>query len=1244
MKRTLLTLAAALGLAAAPAGQSARFDGWERMADVSYHFDPDERAVLPFALQTSPAARAALERADGLLRRGQPGAAARELLDAGARFGAELIQVADEPGSGGGGRWVGAGEWALYQLMTRVPATVLAEVATPEERLRLARATTWRDQRALHELSSDLDALPQGRAATVTLARLSAESGDRPAAAAAGRRAVQLGAPLPVPSPWAAHTPAPVVSPLQLASDETILSTWPRWGSAWLGNPTTLSRLVDGGRRPRHNPFTGSANMHEAPFAPLEPVVRDGVVYVTDALSVSALDLVSGRQLWHHQGPLERVDPDGRWGESFDIGVYANIRRERAISPYLLARPTLAGERLLVSLQATQPWHELHDFDNVPINHPLPARRLVCLDRRSGEPLWRQERPELGPEAFVNRLDVDGPPLVSGGVVYVAGSITEGAINAYAAAFDLASGELRWHTLLCTGQQELTMFNRPFQEHVLAPPALHDGQLLINTNLGVVVSLDLWSGRLRWVSAYEAMRRRSSRMVRPNTARTVYWRSEPPFVEGGVLVFAPLDSEWLLGIDPSTGRRRWRVNALQGSSLRSAVRHQAVPTGDGRVILVSDTGTECVQTASGDVVWTHQPFSPYDEVSGAALLAGDELLVPADPFLLVVDSASGRVKASHALPATSARHVMQRVLPAGPVLVMTDGASVLAYGQAQQLRLLHEPLAAAGDQRSALALAELELASQHFDEATLRFTDVAARAGAELAARARSGLLAAAWSRARQDDTPEAWAAVMRAAPDAASLPALADDVLPALARLGAHDLLVRWLKTLAESAPQHPVDLGRDGPRPASQALVLQRLPLEPPAVQVELLSQLISHNAPGSWEGRPTAETAALHIAELIGQHGRGIYAVHEAAALALADSGASLEVVARLYPNAELVERRRVERMQAMLADGRAGDVFVQAAGSASAAILALRARAARELGERAFADALEGRAAPVRSSAPVLPPDGSGTITLAVHTERDVSFEPVAGSASPEYAGHAVGVVDGLGELFCIDTRAGELLWQGVGLPGGARSIRAGVDLTLHDDLLLVRGRNELLALGLDDGLPRWSRVLVGSVRKLESAQGLLFTLLESSLGEWRVEAYGMTTGLAAFRYDLPGVEDAWIYRAGEQIVCLSTGRYEAWGSGKDRRLLVLDPARGGAHSFSPLEDGQQVISVSHDPPALFLGQRRGSGLRLSAWNPVSRETAWEVELNSIPTSHHLFASAPGWAVLRERVSLPGSRSR
>ncbi|RKY19980.1 MAG: hypothetical protein DRQ55_09080, partial [Planctomycetota bacterium] len=41
---------------------------------------------------------------------------------------------------------------------------------------------------------------------------------------------------------------------------------------------------------------------------------------------------------------------------------------------------------------------------------------------------------------------------------------------------------------------------------------------------------------------------------------------------------------------------------------------------------------------------------------------------------------------------------------------------------------------------------------------------------------------------------------------------------------------------------------------------------------------------------------------------------------------------------------------------------------------------------------------------------------------------------------------------------------------------------------------------------------------------------------------------------------------------------------------------------------------------------------------------SRETAWEVELNSIPTSHHLFASAPGWAVLRERVSLPGSRSR
>ena len=112
-----------------------------------------------------------------------------------------------------------------------------------------------------------------------------------------------------------------------------------------------------------------------------------------------------------------------------------------------------------------------------------------------------------------------GPVCVDGGVVYASGSVTEGAITAYVAAFDVDSGELLWRTLLCSGQQELTMFNRPFQEHVVSPPLLHDGALFVSTNLGVVGCVDAWSGRARWLTAYETIPRRSSRGVRLSRSR-----------------------------------------------------------------------------------------------------------------------------------------------------------------------------------------------------------------------------------------------------------------------------------------------------------------------------------------------------------------------------------------------------------------------------------------------------------------------------------------------------------------------------------------------------------------------------------------------------------------------------------------------------------------------------------------------------------------------------------------------------
>ena len=100
--------------------------------------------------------------------------------------------------------------------------------------------------------------------------------------------------------------------------------------------------------------------------------------------------------------------------------------RDRAVSPYLCAEPALAGDVLVAVVQAREARRKLHDFETIPINWPLPLRRLVALDRATGRELWRQQAPADGDD-FLDRLSVAGPPALGEGLVVAAGSLTLGA-------------------------------------------------------------------------------------------------------------------------------------------------------------------------------------------------------------------------------------------------------------------------------------------------------------------------------------------------------------------------------------------------------------------------------------------------------------------------------------------------------------------------------------------------------------------------------------------------------------------------------------------------------------------------------------------------------------------------------------------------------------------------------------------------------------------------------------------------
>lgn len=1237
MKPLLATLLG-LVLVGSTSAQPARFDGWDRMRDPDFVFDPDERTIRGFSVRQSLGARADQDEVERALAAGDAEAAAAALWHLAARDRSELIPVAGTPVARlEQSRWVGAAEWALYQLESRVPDSVARGLARPEDARRVETAIAWRDDVALRELAWELGSLPEGRAATEALAKLLVERGEDDRARAALRRAVGLGSDdLAALAERLAVAPADHAPALQLPAELE---------GAWQFM-VPLGRLAEEARYP-FNPFLAYPSAYEARFAPLRPRVEDGIVYVADSISVSAHDLISGRRLWHHVGPLEQIALDEGGSQWFSFETYAQAQRPRAISPYQVCAPTLTDELVLATVQVPERLRDVDTFDSVPIDFPLPWRRLVALDRRSGEVVWTQERADKLPSDFENRFDVAGPAVVDGGVVYASGSVTQGAITAYLAAFDERTGDLLWRTLLCSGQQELTMFNRPFQEHVVSPPLVHDGAVFVSTNLGVISCVDAWSGNVRWATAYESIPRRSSRGVRPNNPRPVYWLNQPPFVEAGTLFIAPLDSEYLLPLDPATGRRRF--DPVQSEDRRERRHHfQAMPTGLGHVLLFTREGVAAVDARTGRAPWPHRSYGSRITATGAATRAGELVLVPTDDELLVLDPEDGFHVQSREWPATPrGLRDVKRVISAGAALVFDDGRDVVASLNTTALRREIER-GGLPPAEASLALGELALADDDLTEARARFEAALDSSDAEHRARAASGRLETALRVARRAGDAADWEAVLEAAGAVPGRRAeLATEALLGLGAAGDGRAVARWLTRLAEDDPRMQVELGPDGRQPVEQLALIWELPFSTEAEQVDLLQTLIERYPDGGWNGVRVHDEARRRQARLLASIGREAYAHHERTAAEALAAGADLEALEKRYPNAEVVSAARLADMDRRIAAGDAAGVLEEIAVRGGAAPMAPRIAAARQLGEHAYVDLLEGRAPAPPPPAPRLPVDGAGALTFELSDVFRITFRDVSGQPAPEFAGYALACVDGAGEMVMVDSHGGRLAWSGVALPGGLTQASAGVtSFHMEGDLLIARGRSEVVAHRLADGSVAWRRTLPGLALDVVSVGGVVLSLAALDDQEFRVDGYGVASGTHVLSVPLPPCSSARLERAGDQVIVFTRSRYLRDGRGRDTRLLVLDLAAGELASSTLIDDALSLVTTFAEPPLVLLTRRETSrASRLVGWDPRTTRTLWErpVELGHV-NSESLLETGPGRFAVRQSVSLPGTRRR
>jgi outer membrane protein assembly factor BamB len=1243
------------GLAPAPAQAQAqaqaqapavpdRFAGWDTLRDTTWRFDPDQRPVLGYAVRDTTAARAALEAAESALREGDAAGAARLYSKMVAEMGDQALQVAGDPP-----RWVGAGEWALYQLGTRVPETARAGGARPEDLAALSAALAWRDVPALRRLAYRLEGLPEGERAAALAARLLAEHGSEGLARTAAGRALQLGgdavlAELAPARPATASVAASGAGAVSGAVSGAGSSAGSSAGSGPLSLPARLRPLWSAdfvvSRIESPNPFELWPDMDEAPMAPIRPVVRDGVVYVADSLSITARDLLSGRVLWHHSGPMEAIHGDPTSG-FFGFDCYVDEWRERAVSPYQLAAPVLTDALVIATVQVPEVARPLNKFDNIPINWPLPRRRLLALDRASGRTVWTQARPEAGAEDFRNTFDVAGPPALVDGVLYAAGTVTIGAINSYLAAFDAATGDLLWRTLLCAGQQDLTMFNRPFQEHTASPPLVAKGDVYVSTNLGVVACVDAWSGRLRWLSSYTTTTRRASRSPERDQRRPIRWVNEPPLLDGSRLVVTPLDSPDLLVLDAESGRQLFTHSSrVQGPDYSH--RHQVLPLGDGQVLVVGDTQVECLSLSSGGWKWARElDLAPNDRVSGPAVLAEGKLLVPSGYGLHIMPvDASGEPTLRSWEGSPVARGV-RRIVPAGAVLLYHDNWALFAAVDVEGA-LSALTARALGAPEALLAAAELLLSTGRYDEAEELYDALQAAGDPELIARARSGRVEAALRRARIDNQVAHWEGLLATAERLGDPWPVASEALSALYALGAPQDAQRWLDVLAARDGDRRLALGALTPEGSAPAgLLRDRLLLagDAPAAAVARLQGLIERWPEELWDGVRVRDRAAARIDELLARHGRALYEHYEREAeqaLIVADDASTAGEVSARYPNALVVAEARLARYDALLGSGHAREVLEELARrpppGPDRGLAELRVRAARSLGEVALADALAGLAAPpVAGSLPIVPRDGAQLQSEEITVRGHISFPALADRPAAPFAGCVLGVIHGQGELFLLDSATGKPRWRRE-MPGqGSRRTLDSAGLLMGGDRVFVhvdgasrspeRPPLDLLeAVSLADGSTLWDRSPPGARRGTAVAAGMVLRLYEddgAGAAQFRLEGYGAASGVLALSVDLPACADAQLLRVGEHVVVFSATKSRLTDRFADTRLSVLDVAAGALLPGAVLPvDFAGVVTTLDEPPCVLLSSRAGAvgtGAWLAAWDPVERALAWQAEV-------------------------------
>ncbi|UCD74662.1 MAG: PQQ-binding-like beta-propeller repeat protein [Phycisphaerales bacterium] len=407
------------------------------------------------------------------------------------------------------------------------------------------------------------------------------------------------------------------------------------------------------------------------------PTVAGSLAFVNQGHTVLAVDRSTGAEIWRH---VERP-PDSAIDNDTELMMDLNY--------------VAVSVRSLVTLTG-------HAYGTMRSSEG----HVRCLDTVSGEVRWTANLDRIGAIDDHEGLFPHGAPVIAEGVVCVlARKVTEQHLSScYVVAMNLNDGSLRWSQHIASvGGARARTYRR------FSMLAIDGGDLYVATPLGAVARLDGSSGRIRWLQRYRVPLNPEVPVRAPGP-----WASPAPIVTASRVLALRPDGLRIVVLDKETGRQIESHPCLLREGWASP---QYLLADDQFVFAVGDEIRAFRLDDLTQPVWRlpdpDQPpgdslqaeFGDF-EIIGRLQPTQNDLVVPTDNGILLVEKASGRI-----------RHHIDRPAAGNPLAIeaqiIVAGAdrleAYMAFDRASAMlrrRLNESP----HDPDAALALMELAMA------------------------------------------------------------------------------------------------------------------------------------------------------------------------------------------------------------------------------------------------------------------------------------------------------------------------------------------------------------------------------------------------------------------------------------------------------------------------------------------------------------------------------------------------------